>query len=98
MRLWDRAPGSSGRSRGIVVSGVSLHHLFTKETSMENQEICFTKQCALATRDWDTYQAIIRTCLNPRGRQGSDGESCNSTTEHAGSLGRPTATPPGSQP
>jgi hypothetical protein len=26
-------------------------------------ELAFTKQAALATKDWDTYQAILRKCL-----------------------------------
>jgi hypothetical protein len=30
---------------------------------MDNREIAFTKQAALATKDWDTYQAILRKCL-----------------------------------
>lgn len=33
---------------------------------MPHQEIVLAKQCALTTNDWDTYQAIIRTCLSPR--------------------------------
>jgi hypothetical protein len=34
-----------------------------QEEQMDNREIAFTKQAALATRDWDTYQAILRKCL-----------------------------------
>jgi hypothetical protein len=30
---------------------------------MDNREIAFTKQAVLATKDWDTYQAILRRCL-----------------------------------
>ena len=30
---------------------------------MIEHEITQAKQCALTTRDWDTYQVIIRTCL-----------------------------------
>ncbi len=30
---------------------------------MEKNELAFAKQALLATRDWDTYQAIIRKCL-----------------------------------
>jgi len=26
-------------------------------------ELAFAKQAALATKDWDTYQAILRKCL-----------------------------------
>ncbi len=32
---------------------------------MIEQEITQAKQCALTTRDWDTYQVIVRTCLTP---------------------------------
>ena len=32
---------------------------------MSQMELAFTKQCVLATRDWDTYQAILRRCLKP---------------------------------
>ena len=30
---------------------------------MIEKEITHAKQCALTTRDWDTYQIIVRTCL-----------------------------------
>ena len=30
---------------------------------MIEHEITQAKQCVLTTRDWDTYQVIIRTCL-----------------------------------
>lgn len=30
---------------------------------MIEKEITQAKQCALTTRDWDTYQLIVRTCL-----------------------------------
>ncbi len=30
---------------------------------MLKNEIAFTKQALLATKDWDTYQAILRLCL-----------------------------------
>ena len=32
---------------------------------MIEKEITQAKQCALTTRDWDTYQVIVRTCLTP---------------------------------
>lgn len=32
---------------------------------MGRKEIAFTKQCALATKDWDTFQIVIRKCLSP---------------------------------
>ena len=32
---------------------------------MIDKEITQAKQCALTTRDWDTYQVILRTCLDP---------------------------------
>jgi len=32
---------------------------------MIEKEITQAKQCALTTREWDTYQVIIRTCLSP---------------------------------
>ena len=35
---------------------------------MEKNELAFAKQAILATRDWDTYQAIIRKCLRIPGR------------------------------
>jgi hypothetical protein len=34
-----------------------------RRKQMENKELAFTKQAILATKDWDTYQAIIRKCL-----------------------------------
>ena len=33
---------------------------------MRNTEITFAKTGALTTRDWDTFQAILRKCLRPR--------------------------------
>ena len=30
---------------------------------MAKKEIAFTKQCALSTKDWDVFQAIIRKCI-----------------------------------
>ena len=30
---------------------------------MPKNEIAFTKQCALSTKDWDVFQAIIRKCI-----------------------------------
>ncbi len=33
---------------------------------MIKKEITQAKQCALTTRDWDTYQVIVRTCLTTR--------------------------------
>ena len=35
------------------------------EERMNQMEIVFAKKGALATKDWDTFQAIIRTCLKP---------------------------------
>ena len=32
---------------------------------MSQMELAFAKKCVLATRDWDTYQAILRKCLKP---------------------------------
>jgi hypothetical protein len=32
---------------------------------MSQMEIVYAKKCAIATKDWDTFQAIIRTCLKP---------------------------------
>ena len=34
-----------------------------RRKQMENKELAFAKQAILATKDWDTYQAIIRKCL-----------------------------------
>lgn len=31
---------------------------------MAKNELAFAKQAALATKDWDTYQAILRKCLS----------------------------------
>lgn len=31
---------------------------------MTENELAFTKQAALATKEWDTYQAILRKCLS----------------------------------
>ncbi len=33
---------------------------------MRNTEFTFAKTGALTTRDWDTFQAILRKCLRPR--------------------------------
>ena len=30
---------------------------------MKNNELAFTKQAVLATRDWDTFQMLLRRCL-----------------------------------
>lgn len=30
---------------------------------MSTRELVFTKQSLLITKDWDTYQAILRKCL-----------------------------------
>jgi hypothetical protein len=32
---------------------------------MLKNEIAFAKQALLSTRDWDTFQAILRRCLTP---------------------------------
>ena len=32
---------------------------------MIEKEITQAKMCALTTKDWDTYQVILRTCLDP---------------------------------
>lgn len=34
-----------------------------KGGSMSRNELVFAKKCILATRDWDTFQAILRKCL-----------------------------------
>ena len=34
---------------------------------MQNSEIAFAKNGALTTKDWDTFQAILRKCLRFRG-------------------------------
>ncbi|MEE4243187.1 MAG: hypothetical protein V2I36_17120 [Desulfopila sp.] len=31
---------------------------------MMKNEIAFAKQAVLTTRDWDTFQAILRKCLS----------------------------------
>ena len=41
-----------------------------QEEQMENREIAFTKQAILATKDWDTYQALLRRCLRISGTAG----------------------------
>ncbi len=33
---------------------------------MTKNEVAYAKQAALATKDWDTYQAILRKCLAKR--------------------------------
>lgn len=33
---------------------------------MQNTEMSFAKNGVLTTRDWDTYQAILRKCLRFR--------------------------------
>ena len=33
---------------------------------MQNTEIAFAKDGLLTTRDWDTFQAILRKCLRFR--------------------------------
>jgi len=37
------------------------------EAKMSEKEITQAKQCALTTKDWDSYQIILRTCLSPAG-------------------------------
>jgi hypothetical protein len=32
---------------------------------MGNSELSFARHNALTTRDWDTYQLILRRCLGP---------------------------------
>ena len=39
---------------------------------MQNTEMSFAKNGALTTRDWDTYQAILRKCLRFRKPLGKD--------------------------
>ncbi|THB75818.1 MAG: hypothetical protein D6B25_10960 [Desulfobulbaceae bacterium] len=39
---------------------------------MDRREETHTKQCLLTTRDWDTYQTIMRTCINPAQFQSPD--------------------------
>jgi hypothetical protein len=39
--------------------------LHFKEGSMSQKEHVFAKKCALTTRDWDTFQTILRKCLRP---------------------------------
>jgi hypothetical protein len=39
--------------------------LLAKEEIMSQTELAFAKKCVLATREWDTYQAILRKCLKP---------------------------------
>lgn len=49
-----------------------------KEATMRNTEITFAKNGALTTRDWDTFQAILRKCLRakkPAGKQSSKDKS-----------------------
>lgn len=33
---------------------------------MQNSELAFAKNGLLTTRDWDTFQAILRKCLRVR--------------------------------
>ena len=33
---------------------------------MTKNELAFAKQALLSTKDWDTFQAILRKCLSPR--------------------------------
>lgn len=33
---------------------------------MPKNEIAFTKQALLSTKDWDTFQAILHKCLSAR--------------------------------
>jgi len=35
---------------------------------MQNTEMTFAKSGALTTRDWDTFQAILRKCLGAKKR------------------------------
>ena len=39
---------------------------------MSKNEIAFTKQCALSTKDWDVYQVIIRKCIRRDDAQNSE--------------------------
>ena len=38
----------------------------SKEAVMQNTELAFAKNGLLTTRDWDTFQAILRKCLRVR--------------------------------
>ena len=56
-----RAPGSIFWFRAFFCL-VNLQPAPWEEPMLKN-ELAFTKQALLATKDWDTYQAILRRCL-----------------------------------
>ncbi|MBB5347168.1 hypothetical protein JWG42_14480 [Desulfoprunum benzoelyticum] len=59
---------------------------------MGNAELSFARQNALSTRDWDTYQLILRRCLG----QGRPAPNCSGVPRKtavitAAVAGRPPA-------
>ena len=41
-------------------------HPFKEVLMSRRKEIVLAKKCALTTRDWDTFQIIIRRCLRTK--------------------------------
>jgi len=48
---------------------------------MLRSEIAFAKQALTATRDWDTFQAVLRKCFSvKKPSTGQTGDRCNKKT------------------
>jgi len=63
---------------GFCISGPSLQ---AEENSMLRSEIAFAKQALTATRDWDTFQAVLRKCFSvKKPSTGQTGDRCNKKT------------------
>ena len=70
--LWRQGPQIRKLVRGFFYFPV--RHFTQRRSAMSQREIVFAKKGALATKDWDTFQAIIRTCLKPV-KHGDDGKA-----------------------
>jgi len=59
---------------------------------MGNSELSFARQNALTTRDWDTYQLILRKCLRSlRPVADSSGKSRKTAVNKATTAGQSVA-------
>merc|ERR1711879_855601 len=58
-----RAPGSIPIGPGLFLWGLRTFTRKYWRNRMLRNEIAFTKQALLSTKDWDAYQAILHKCL-----------------------------------
>lgn len=61
-----RAPGSILIGPGAFFWLRTFTPKYGRTYQMLKNEIAFTKQALLSTKDWDTYQAILHKCLAAR--------------------------------